>query len=86
MTRTKGPVARPFAQHLLCEPQHRERLARPLGVPEHAEPAPAFLDLVGGFEGVVHAEVLVVLGDLLDEAAGALAFGVDRAAGPRFRR
>ncbi len=67
------PLARHLAQHLLGEPQHRQRLARPLGVPEDAEP----LVLLGAspvqvVDRGVDAEVLVRPGQDLDQPTGAL--------------
>ena len=68
----EGPVAGLLAQHLLGEPQHRQRLARPLRVPEHAEPALALLQLPQRLQRIVHTEELVVLGECLHQAAGSL--------------
>ena len=51
-----------LAQHLLREENHRKRLAAALRVPEDAQLALVFSDILHGFEGVVDAQVLVVLG------------------------
>ena len=40
----ESPAAGLLAQHLLSEPQHRQRLARPLSVPEHPQPALTLLE------------------------------------------
>ncbi len=76
----EGATAQHPAQHLLREEHHRQALARALRVPEHAQ-ALAF-QLLAGFvnsaqfhqprDGLVHAQELVVLGRLLDQAALAL--------------
>ena len=59
-------VAAELAVHLPGEHHHRVALARPLGVPEHAEPALQRLALAHRLDGAVHAEELVVAGqDLL---------------------
>ena len=71
----EGPVAGLLAQHLLSEPQHRQRLARPLSVPEHAEPALALLQLPQRLQRIVDTEELVVLGERLHQAAGSLGVG-----------
>ena len=63
--RTAGPLA----EHLLGEEQHREALTGPSGVPEHAEAPLEFFEAVVGAHGVGDAEVLVVLGDRLDQTA-----------------
>ena len=54
----EGPAAGLLAQYLLGEPQHRQRLARPLRVPEHAEPALALLQLPQRLQRVVHPKEL----------------------------
>ena len=59
-------VAAELAVHLAGEHHHRVALARPLGVPEHPEPALQRLALAHRLDGAVHAEELVVAGqDLL---------------------
>ena len=68
----EGPVAGHLAQYLLGEEHHRHRLAGALGVPVDAH-LPALArgpgaDFSQSFDGVVDAEVLVVLGDELHEA------------------
>ena len=76
----EGPVARQLAQDLLGEEDHRVAFAAALGVPEDAEaaltPGPSPVRGRGGRcdggEGVVDAEVLVVLGDQLDRAPALL--------------
>ena len=71
----KSPVAGLGAQHLLRKIEHREALARALGMPEDAEPAARFDDPVDCGDGAVDAEKLVVFGELLDEPALALFVG-----------
>ena len=71
----KRPVARLLAQHLAGEEQHRKALARPLRVPEHAEPSPVVLDVIDRAERAIDAEQLVGLRHLLDEAELALLEG-----------
>ena len=63
----ESEVAPEPAVHLAGEHHHRVALARPLGVPEHAEPAlprPAFANRL---DGAVHAEELVVAGEDLPQ-------------------
>ena len=66
------PVAGLLAQHLLGEPQHRQRLARPLRVPEHPQPALTLLQLPQRLQRVVHPKELMVLGERLHQATGTL--------------
>lgn len=64
------------AENLLCEPEHGEALARPLGVPEDAELLPlGGADPLEGLQRGVHAEVLVVARERLDEATRLLVVG-----------
>ncbi len=67
------PVAGDGAVDLLGEEHHGERLPRSLGMPEDPQPTRltgrAILDPQQLGDGLVHPEVLVVLGDLLDGAA-----------------
>ncbi len=69
----EGPDASQFAQDFLGEEDHREALAAALGMPENAEAALIRPDGADGFDGVVDAEILMVLGEDLDERAAALA-------------
>ena len=71
----EGPVAGLLAQHLLGEPQHRQRFARPLRVPEHPQTALAVLQLPQRLQRVVHPEELMVLGQRLHQATGTLGVG-----------
>ena len=69
----EGPVARQLAQHLLGEEDHGIAFAAALGVPENAQPARgSSAAVLHRREGVVDAEVLVVLGDQLDRAPALL--------------
>ena len=61
-----------LAQHLLGEPQHRQRLTRPLGVPEHPEPSLALLQLPQRLQRIVDTKELMVLGERLHQTAGSL--------------
>src|SRR5690349_8182872 len=69
----EGPGAGEFAQDFLGEEDHREALAAALGVPEDAEAALFLADGADGLDSVVDAEILVVLGEDLDERATTLA-------------
>ncbi len=68
----EGPVAGQRPQHLLREEQHREALARALGVPEHPEPPLVLPDFSDRLDRAVDAQHLMVLADLLDQPALAL--------------
>src|SRR6516164_985701 len=57
------PVAGNFAEHLLSEKNHRKAFAQPLSMPEDAQPAVPAPNRFQGFDGIVHAEELVVHGD-----------------------
>jgi hypothetical protein len=58
----EGPVAGHRAQELLGVEDHREALARALGLPEDARPpVPLLAGGERGLDGVVHAEELMVL-------------------------
>jgi hypothetical protein len=63
----EGPVAGQLAQHLLGKEHHREALAAALRLPEHPTAPVAHLAC---FEhrndGVIHAQVLVILADNFD--------------------
>lgn len=69
--KNEGPVALNLSEHFLGEEDHGDALPTPLSVPENAEPT---LDILLGwilmltrvvecFDGIVDAQVLVVLGD-----------------------
>jgi len=69
----KSPLAGQGAENLLGEEHHGEALAAPLRVPEDPEllgrfHIPGFPQLDHLGNRLVHAQVLVVLGDLLDQA------------------
>ncbi|EAQ32572.1 hypothetical protein OS145_08878 [Idiomarina baltica OS145] len=68
----KRPVAGDGAVDLLSEEHHGEGLARTLGMPEDPKPTRltgrAILDALQLGDGLIHPEVLVVLGDFLDGA------------------
>ena len=73
----KGPVAGQLAQHLLREEHHRETLAAALRLPEHAAaPVTQRARVEHRGDGVVDAEVLVVLADDLHQPG--LVFGEQR--------
>ena len=58
--------------HLAAEEHHGVGLAGPLSVPEDAEPAARALAFLHGAHRPGHAEVLLVLGDHLDEPLAAV--------------
>ncbi len=66
----KTPVARHLAQHLLGEEDHGDALAAALGVPEYPQAPLPLLDLGQGGHGIVHAQVLVILGHYFNLPAG----------------
>ena len=59
----KREVARLLAENLANVENHREALARPLRVPEHAELALQGFAIEKRFVGAVHADELMILGD-----------------------
>ena len=65
----EGEVAAELSVHLAGEHHHRVALARPLRVPEHPEPALAFLALAHRLQGTVHSEELMVAGEDLSQLA-----------------
>src|SRR5437879_13529490 len=62
-------VTRDLPKHLLGEKGHRNGLTASLRVPEDAQPTLVLLDLLKGRDGVIDAEVLVVLSEDLDHAS-----------------
>src|SRR5450755_3568127 len=64
----EGPVARKLAQNLLREKDHRKTLAAALSLPKYTAPT---MTQLAGFQhrgnGVVNAQILVVLADNLDQ-------------------
>ena len=65
----KRPVARLLAQNLLCEPKHRQRLARSLRVPKNPQPALPPAHLPQRVQRIVHPQELVILSQRLHQPA-----------------
>ena len=64
----ESPVARDLPQHLLGKEHHREALAAALGLPKHPRPPmPERARLQHGRNGVVDAEVLMILPEDFDQ-------------------
>ena len=55
------PVSRHVSQHILCKENHRHRFAAALGMPEHAEPALALLDVGKSLQSIGNAKILMIL-------------------------
>ncbi|MDZ7811319.1 MAG: hypothetical protein U5L11_16370 [Arhodomonas sp.] len=68
----EGEIPAQTPVHLAGEEHHRVRLARTLGVPEHAELAVSGLALFDGPDRSVHAEELVVAREDLHGLPGAV--------------
>ena len=68
----EGEVAAQLTVHLAAEEHHGIGLAGPLRVPEDAEPAARTLPFLHGAHRPGHAEVLLVLGDHLDQPLAAV--------------
>ena len=68
----EGEVAAQPTVHLAAEEHHGIGLAGPLRVPEDAEPAARALPFLHGAHRPVHAEVLLVLSDHLDQPLAAV--------------
>ena len=68
----KGEVRADPAMHLLREKDDRVRFADPLGVPEDAELAGAFLPVTHRLDRAVHPENLLILCDDLHELASTI--------------
>ena len=61
----KGPVTWNFPENFLGEEQHRDALSTALCMPKHAELTAIGFNAFQGFNGVVHAQVLMILGSEL---------------------
>ena len=62
----KCPVPRHLAQHFLGEEHHRHTLAAALRMPEHPQLAVPLSNIGQGFQCIINAQVLMVLGCQLD--------------------
>ncbi len=60
-------IAAELAVYLPAEEHHGIRLARTLRVPEDAELAPGVAPRLNGMDRTVHAQILLVLSDDLDQ-------------------
>ena len=65
----KAPIAGNLSQYLLREENHRHAFPGALRMPKHAQLSLIRFNLPQGSDGVVRAQVLVILGDKLDESA-----------------
>src|SRR5665213_2639543 len=63
------PVATKTPQHLFGKHHHRKTLATALRMPEDAKSALVLSDLLYRFDGTVHPEHLMILGDDLAQPA-----------------
>ena len=65
----ESPIAMKFPQYFSREEDHRIRFATALRMPEDAQPALIFLDLLNCLEGAIHTQILMVLGNQFDQPA-----------------
>ena len=65
----KTPVSGYLSQYLLRKENHRHAFPGALRMPEHAQLSTIRFNLPQGSDGIVRAQVLVILGDKLDQSA-----------------